>query len=132
MLIGRLHVGITEQDETERAVIDPEYDGSTAGQPISEPEESIGCPRRIPSNAALVKLMIGAMLVKETDKFESQGLKPHVAAGAALLLPAVHPATTGEPIMQTYPSVPVVHNKTKLQDGCVMEGSSASLCPRRR
>ena len=123
MLIGRLNVSITGQDD-EMPLIEPEYDGSTMGQPISEPEESIGCPRRIPSNAVMVKLMIGAMLVKETNKFEEKGLKPMVAAGVALLLPAVHAATTGEPVMEKYPSLPVANMKTKLQDGCKAEQGS--------
>ena len=52
----------------------------------SEPEESIGAQRRVPSNGVLVKMLVGAMLVKETDEFEKQSLHPDVAASMALLL----------------------------------------------
>jgi hypothetical protein len=89
---------------------------------ICEPEESIGAQRRVPSNGVLVKMLVGAMLVKETDEFEKQSLHPDVAAGMALLLPLVHAATTGEPVMEKYPSLPVAQNRTKLQDGMPLEG----------
>jgi thiol-disulfide isomerase/thioredoxin len=84
---------------------------------ISEAEEAMGAPRHASPNVTLVKLLVGAMIVKETDCFKEKNIKPDAAIGLSLLLPLMNAATTSNPMMEEYPSFPVARNRQKLEEG---------------
>ncbi len=88
------------------------------GSPLSTSEsEAVGAPRRAPTKRVytLAKMMLGAMVLKQTNKFADDRVHKGVAIGLGLLMPPIHAAARGD--MTDWPSFPFSQNRAQLNDG---------------